>query len=80
MSVMSSAARLGTAPPVDGAYVIELEDVAAGVLVRDRDIYRFFAAHRDFALLESGVFRNPQAARKAAERMRAATRQQRSAR
>jgi hypothetical protein len=60
--------------PVSGAYVIEVDDVAAGVLVRDHDAYRFFAASRDFHLLEGGVFRTPHAAQKAAERMQAATR------
>lgn len=66
--------RSAPCKPVSGAYVIEVGEIAAGILVRDQDAYRFFAAHHDFHLLEGCVFRTPHAAQKAAERMREATR------
>jgi hypothetical protein len=76
---MSSLASpsVPTDKPVTGAYVIEVGDIAAGILVRDQGSYRFFAAHRDFALLEGGTFRTPRAAQQAAERMLAAARPRR---
>jgi hypothetical protein len=58
------------------AYVIEVGERPAGILVRDGQAFRFFAAQRDFGLLEGSLFRSPRAAQKAAERMQSAARPQ----
>jgi hypothetical protein len=64
------------ADPPFGAYVIELAGLPAGIVVRHGGAFRFFAAHRDFGLLEGSVFRSPLAAHQAAERMQSAARTQ----
>lgn len=56
------------------AYVIEVGGLSAGILVRDGQAFRFFAAQRDFGLLEGSFFRSPRDAQKAAERMQSAAR------
>lgn len=52
-----------------GAFVIETADVAAGIVVRQADGYRFFAADRQFSQLDGSIFKSPKAAQKAAELM-----------
>lgn len=56
----------------DEAFVIETFDVAAGVVVRQENGYRFFAANGDFQSLDGSVFKSPKAAQRAAELMRQA--------
>lgn len=53
----------------DGAFVIETADMAAGIVVRQADGYRFFAADRHFSQLDGSIFKSPKAAQKAAELM-----------
>ncbi len=54
------------------AFVIETADIAAGIIVRQADGYRFFAADRQFNLLDGSIFKSPKAAQQAAELMRRA--------
>lgn len=54
------------------AFVIETADTAAGVIVRQRGGYRFFASNDRFQLLDGSVFKNPRAAQAAAELMQRA--------
>ncbi len=57
------------------AFIIETDEAAAGVIVRQNDGYRFFASEPQFQPLDGSVFKNPKAAQKAAELMsRAAAR------
>jgi hypothetical protein len=70
----SSPPRALAGEPPFAAYVIEVAGAPAGVLVRDGQAFRFFAARRDFGLLEGSVFRSPHAAQRAAERMQSAAR------
>jgi hypothetical protein len=56
----------------EGAFVIETADTAAGVIVRQGNGYRFFAADRQFNLLDGSVFKSPKAAQQAADLMRRA--------
>jgi len=57
------------------AFVIETDEAAAGVIVRQDDGYRFFASESQFQPLDGSVFKSPKAAQKAAELMsRAAAR------
>jgi hypothetical protein len=53
-------------------YIIEVRSKAAGIVVRDRDGYWFFAATHHYNALEGQVFRNTRDAERAA--MRLATR------
>ena len=39
-------------------YIIEVSSKAAGIVVRDPDGYRFFAASHQFNRMEGQVFRN----------------------
>jgi len=48
------------------AYVIEIEDRAVGVVVREAGGYRFFASRARFAALENKVFGSPEKAHRAA--------------
>ena len=50
-------------------YIIEVGSKAAGIVVRDRDGYRFFAASHRFNALEGQVFRNAREAERAAIRL-----------
>ena len=54
------------------AFVIETADTAAGIIVRQENGYRFFAADAQFNLLDGSIFKSPKAAQKAAELMRKA--------
>ena len=56
------------------AFMIETGDIAAGIIVREANTYRFFAAHNDFRTLDGRVFASPKAAQKAADLIRASTR------
>lgn len=51
------------------AFVIEAGDAAAGVLVRERGGWRFFAAGAPFHALDSHRFRTPREAERAAARL-----------
>jgi hypothetical protein len=51
------------------AFVIETAETAAGIVVRQPDGYRFFAANEKFNLLDGSVFKSPKAAQKAADLM-----------
>lgn len=58
------------------AYIIEVGEEAAGIVVREacepgqRRGYRFYASRRKFLALEGRVFSNPEQARKSAENLR----------
>ena len=47
-------------------YIIEVDEAAAGIVVRDRGGFRFFCADPDFAALDGRLFRDPRAAELAA--------------
>lgn len=40
-------------------YVIEFGGVAAGLVIQDKNRYRFYASDRNFAPLERRLFRSP---------------------
>jgi hypothetical protein len=62
------------------AFVIETAGTAAGIVVRQPDGYRFFAANQQFTLLDGSIFKTPKAAQKAADLMhKAAARDHRTA-
>lgn len=50
-------------------YIIEVSNQAAGIVVRDRGGYRFFAASHRFNPLEGQIFRNAREAERAAMRL-----------
>jgi hypothetical protein len=50
-------------------YIIEVASQAAGIVVRNRDGYRFFAATHRFHSLEGRLFRNAREAERAARRL-----------
>ena len=50
-------------------YIIEVSSQAAGIVVRDRGGYRFFAATHRFNFLEGQVFRSARDAERAAKRL-----------
>jgi hypothetical protein len=50
-------------------YIIEVGSQPAGIIVRDREGYRFFAACFRFNRLEGQLFRNPREAERAAIRI-----------
>jgi hypothetical protein len=50
-------------------YIIEVFSQAAGIVVRDRGGYRFFAATHRFNALEGELFRNAREAEHAAKRL-----------
>jgi hypothetical protein len=49
-------------------YIIEVSSKAAGIVIRDTEGYRFFAATRDFNSLEGRCFRSARDAERAAIR------------
>jgi hypothetical protein len=53
-------------------YIIEVRSKAAGIVVRERDGYRFFAATHDYNRLEGQLFRNARDAEHAAIRLASA--------
>ena len=53
------------------AHVIEVGEITAGIVVREKGGFRFFASERAFHSLEGALFRTiDQAARAARERLR----------
>ena len=50
-------------------YIIEVGSRAAGIVVRNREGYRFFAASHRFNRLEGQLFRNAREAERAALRL-----------
>jgi hypothetical protein len=50
------------------SYIIEVKSKTAGIVVRDRMGYRFFAADNDFNSLEGRYFRTAREAERAASR------------
>jgi hypothetical protein len=50
-------------------YIIEIGSQAAGIVVRDPDGYRFFAATHRFNAMEGQLFRNAREAERAARRL-----------
>jgi hypothetical protein len=50
-------------------YIIEVSSQAAGIVVRDRGGFRFFAATDRFNALEGQVFRSAREAERAARRL-----------
>jgi hypothetical protein len=50
-------------------YIIEVSSQAAGIVVRNPDGYRFFAATHRFNRLEGQLFRNAREAERAARRL-----------
>ncbi len=51
------------------SYIIEVESQTAGIVVRDREGYRFFASSDQFNPLEGRLFRNAREAEHAARRL-----------
>ena len=51
------------------AFVIETSNFTAGIVTGERAGFRFYAAHRAMASLEGTIYRSPQAAQVAAERL-----------
>jgi hypothetical protein len=52
------------------AYVIECGELAAGIVTRERRGFIFHAAADAFRLINGQMFRTPQEAQRAAERLR----------
>ena len=52
------------------AYTIEVQSTTIGLVVRERNLFRFFAANPAFVELDGFVFRNPAEAETAAVRHR----------
>ncbi len=50
-------------------YVIEFGGVAAGLVIQDKNRYRFFASDRNYALLERRLFRSPDHAEQVCRRL-----------
>ena len=50
-------------------YIIEVSSKAAGIVVRNPEGFRFFAASHEFNRLEGQLFRNPREAERAANRV-----------
>ena len=50
-------------------YIIEISSQAAGIVVRNPEGYRFFAASHRFNALEGRLFRNARQAERAATRI-----------
>ncbi len=50
-------------------YIIEVSSKAAGIVVRNPEGFRFFAASHEFNRLEGQFFRNPREAERAANRV-----------
>ena len=55
------------------SYIIEVGSQPAGIVVRDPDGYRFFAASSRFGRLEGRLFRNAREAERAARRLAGGT-------
>jgi len=55
------------------SFIIELQSLVAGIVVREGGAFRFYAANRAFNLLEGRLFNTPRDAQKAAESTRRRT-------
>jgi len=55
------------------AYVIEAAEIAAGVIVREKRGYRFYASNARFQSLDGSMFKSPRAAQSAADLLQRAT-------
>jgi hypothetical protein len=51
------------------SYIIEVNSQTAGIVVRNREGYRFFASSQRFNRLEGRLFRNAREAERAARRL-----------
>ena len=56
-------------PEMSNIFIIEVRSEAAGIVMRNPDGYRFFAASHRFNPLEGQLFRNPREAERAAIRL-----------
>jgi hypothetical protein len=65
----SLSARLRSALQMPDSYIIEVGSKTAGIVVRNPEGYRFFAATHRFNALEGQVFRNAREAERAAVRL-----------
>jgi hypothetical protein len=61
----------GADAEMSDTYIIEVRSQAAGIVVRNPDGYRFFAANHRFNSLEGQLFRNAREAERAAIRLAA---------
>jgi hypothetical protein len=70
-----SAARFVVCPQLfegwamSDTYIIEVSSQAAGIVVRDAEGFRFFAASHRFNRMEGKLFRNAREAERAANRL-----------
>ncbi|MGY2049945.1 hypothetical protein [Methylobacterium sp. JK268] len=56
---------------MSSARIVEVGETSAGIVVREAQGFRFFAAHPDYLRLEGQVFRSPHHATRAAVELRA---------
>ena len=59
----------GAGQEMPDTYIIEVGSQAAGIVVRDANGYRFFAASHRFNRIEGELFRNAREAERAAMRL-----------
>jgi hypothetical protein len=59
-------ARKWSGMEMSDTYIIEVRSQAAGIVVRDREGFRFFAASHRFNSIEGQLFRNAREAERAA--------------
>jgi hypothetical protein len=64
-----SGGNQGAEAEMSDTYIIEVRSQAAGIVVRNPDGYRFFAATHRFNRLEGQLFRNAREAERAAIRL-----------
>ncbi len=64
--------RVGQEQTMSDRYIIEVESQAAGIVVRNPEGYRFFAASHKFHSLEGRLFGSAREAERAARRLLAA--------
>jgi hypothetical protein len=56
---------------MSATFVIEAAEIGAGIVIRERAGFRFFAAARQFGRLDGHLFKSVVAAQRAAERVAA---------
>ncbi|MEI9983800.1 MAG: hypothetical protein WDN69_11685 [Aliidongia sp.] len=54
---------------MSGTYVIEAAEIGAGIVIRERAGFRFFAAAKPFVGLDGHIFKTVNAAQRAADRL-----------
>ena len=59
----------GAESEMSDSYIIEVSSQAVGIVVRNPDGYRFFAASHRFNPMEGQLFRNAREAERAARRL-----------